>query len=222
MQTPRLVLLTVGGFGAAVGSGLAARFPDSVVIDATGGTYLSMWPALDALVLAADHDDVALAEMVERAAFAWRRPWLPVVLEQASLRCGPVVTPGRSACLACFRRRRRQHAVDASVWADAPAPPVIGDRVTGWAHHHAGLAVALATAAIGDAFAADPAPPGAWVRTVGLADGSVGRAGVVPVDGCARCGDAAARTSRPDRLVAALEVALDNAAVRGEKEPIHG
>jgi bacteriocin biosynthesis cyclodehydratase domain-containing protein len=222
MQTPRLVLLTVGGFGAAVGSGLAARYPQSVVIDATAGTYLSAWPALDALVLVADHDDPALAEMVERAAFAWCRPWLPVVLEHASLRCGPVVTPGRSACLACFRRRRRQHAVDASVWADPPGTAVIGDRVTGWAHHHAGLAVALATAAIGDAFEENPAPPGAWVRTVGLADGSVGRAGVVPVDGCARCGNAAARAARQDRLVVTLSAALSDSPVRREKEPIHG
>jgi bacteriocin biosynthesis cyclodehydratase domain-containing protein len=180
-----------------------------------------MWPALDALVLAADHDDAVLAEMVERAAFAWHRPWLPVVLEQASLRCGPVVTPGRSACLACFRRRRRQHAVDASVWADAPATAVFGDRVTGWAHHHAGLAVALATAALGEAFAEHPAPPGAWVRTVGLADGSVGRAGVVPVDGCARCGNAAARSARQDRLAATLAAALDDSPVR-QKEHLHG
>jgi len=205
---PRLALIIVGTFGSDVADLLSARHPGSERIVADAGTHLSAWPALDALVVLADHDHAVLMEMAERAAYAWRRPWLPVLLESAHLRCGPVVVPGTSACHRCFRRRRRQHALDPSVWADQPAEAVLGDRIRGYARHHVTIAAALATQAISEAFDPSPRYPGGWVRTVGLADGSLHRAGVVPIDGCDRCRDPRARADRPDRLVAALQEAL--------------
>ncbi len=205
---PRLLLLTAGDFGAAVAARLADRHPGSETLDVSAGTHLALWPALDALVLAADHDDAELVELVERAAFAWRRPWFPVLLEQAHLRCGPVVVPGRTACHQCFRRRRRQHAAQPAAWGDTPAPAIAGDRVRGYARHHVEIAAGLAAQAVDDAFAPTVEAPGGWVRTIGLADGAVTRAGVVAVDACARCRDAGARPARTSRLYAALQAAL--------------
>ena len=204
----RLTLVTNGEFGAEVGARLLARFPGSEIVDADTPTHLASWPALDALVVAADRDNVGLCELTERAAFAWRRPWFPVLLEQAQLRCGPVVVPGRTACHVCFRRRRRQHAQNPGVWRDLPAPAVAGDRVRGWARHHVDIAAGLAVQAVTDAFDPEPRFPGAWVRIVGLADTTVNRSGVVAVDGCPRCRDAAARAARPGQLVDALRAAL--------------
>lgn len=210
MPTPRLVLLTVGEFGARVADRLNTRYPGSVIIDASEGTHLADWPALDVLVVAADHDDVALLEMTERAAFAWRRPWLPVLLEQTHVRCGPVVVPGRTACHTCFRRRRRQHARNPELWADTVAPAVAGtsQRVRGFADHHVGLAYGLAVRSIADATEPTDEMPGGWVRIVGLVDGAVSRAGVVAVDACDRCRDATERRARPAALVAAVRSAL--------------
>lgn len=138
MSSPRLVVLAVGGFGTCVATRLEARYPGSEIVEATKGTHLADWPFLDALVVAAEYDDAPLVELVERAAFAWRLPWFPVLLEQAHLRCGPVVIPGRTACHLCFRRRRRQHARTPEVWSDTPdrscpAPgrrPLVGLSIT--------------------------------------------------------------------------------------------
>ncbi|GIG60002.1 hypothetical protein Lfu02_43740 [Longispora fulva] len=206
---PRLTLLAVGDFGARIAARLADRYPGSEVTDATGGAHLADWPALDVLVVAAEYDDPGLVELAERAAFAWRRPWFPVLLEQAQLRCGPVVVPGRTACHGCFRRRRRQHAKSPELWADTPAPVLPGTRpqVTGWAEHHLGLGVGLAVRAVHDAVRPTDEAPGGWVRTVGLVDGGVQRAGVVAVDGCVRCRDAMARDRRRAVLITTLRAA---------------
>ncbi|MGY0232125.1 TOMM precursor leader peptide-binding protein [Longispora urticae] len=211
----RLTVLAAGDFGAAVASRLAERYPGSEVVDTTGRAHLADWPALDVLVLAAGYDEPPLVEMVERAAFAWRRPWFPVLLEHAQLRCGPVVVPGVTACHVCFRRRRRQHAKSPELWADTPAPVLPGtrERVTGWAPYHVELGVGLAVRAVADAVEPTLEAPGGWVRTVGLVDGGVRRAGVVAVDACGRCRDASARPRRTAELVTTLRAAV--AAGRG-------
>src|SRR6185436_18562784 len=87
-----------------------------------------------------------VTEVVDRAAFAWRRPWFPVLLDEPYLRCGPVAVPGRSACHGCFSRRRRQHAQAADAWNDPGSAALAGTapRVSGFADHHVDLAVGLA------------------------------------------------------------------------------
>jgi bacteriocin biosynthesis cyclodehydratase domain-containing protein len=206
-------VLSVGAFGAAVAQRLSGRYPGSVVLDATAGSQLASWPALDVLVLAAEYDDAGLVDLLDQAAFAWRRPWFPVLLESAQLRCGPVVVPGGGACHRCFRRRRRQHARNPRLWPDRQPDAVPGSspRVSGYAPHHVGIAVALATEAVRDATAGPAGPaeaPGAWVRTVSMVDGSVSRAGVLAVDGCFRCRDPLARERGRADLVEVLRAGL--------------
>jgi bacteriocin biosynthesis cyclodehydratase domain-containing protein len=128
-------------------------------------------------------------ETVERCAFAWRRPWFPVLLEHPYLRCGPVVIPSHTACHLCFRRRRRQHAKTLELWSDRPPAAVAGsaEEVRGFADHHVLLAVGLALQAAREALDPEPAAPGGWVRGYGLTDGAVFRAGVIAADQCRRC-----------------------------------
>jgi bacteriocin biosynthesis cyclodehydratase domain-containing protein len=206
MPDPSLLVLTVGGFGDRVGARLARRYPGAVLVDAVAGTHPAAWPTTDVIVVAAEYDHPELFDAVERSAFAWRRPWFPVLLDHPYLRCGPVVVPSRTACHRCFRRRRRQHARTPRMWDDyrPPALPGSADRVRGYAAHHVGLATGLAVRAVADAVSPTDDPPGAWVRTVGLVDGAPHRAGVVAVDGCDRC-----RPPRADRDWLAVARSVD-------------
>ena len=206
MTNPRLLVLTVGGFGDRVGARLAQRYPGAEVIDAVAGTHPAAWPTTDVLIVAAEYDHPELFEAVERAAFAWRRPWFPVLLDHPYLRCGPVVVPSRTACHRCFRRRRRQHAKTPGLWDDhrPPALPGSADRVRGFAGFHVGLATGLAVRAVADARNDSGGPPGGWVRTVGLVDGVPQRSGVIAVDGCQRC-----RPPRAGRDWLAVATAVD-------------
>ena len=105
-----MLVLAVGGFGRRVAQRLSTVDSSVAAIDVTTGTHPAAWPDADLYVLAAEWEADELVEMVESSAFAWRRPWFPVLLDHPHLRVGPVVVPGQSACHRCFDRRRRQHA----------------------------------------------------------------------------------------------------------------
>jgi hypothetical protein len=183
-----LLVLTVGEFGRRVGEELARTAPRSVVLDTTDGSHPGRWPGRDVLVVAADGDPEPLTEAVERAAFAWRRPWFPIVVDHPYLRCGPVVVPGAGACGRCFRRRRAQHGA------------LPGPDVRGFAQHHVGIAVALGLRALAEVREARATP----VYSVGMHGGPVGQARVVAVDQCERCRPQREPEARQDKLVAAL------------------
>ncbi|MBE9498887.1 TOMM precursor leader peptide-binding protein [Streptomyces sp. GKU 257-1] len=168
-------------------------------------------------MLITDHARPTLAEAVESSAYAWGVSWLPIELEPAELRCGPAVRPGFGACHRCFVRRRDQHDRSpvprrvrerhGSGSGDAPAPHPGRARVTGYAPHHVGMAVALARAAVHDLFSAPPESEttATRVRSVNLADGRTARHHVVAVDQCPRAAarHAAARTHHMADLRAA-------------------
>ncbi|WP_069991169.1 TOMM precursor leader peptide-binding protein [Streptomyces qinglanensis] len=195
----RPLFLTAGSFGHAVGERLARVLTGAVAMGVDEGSHPSFWPVSDLLVLITDHARPTLAEAVESSAYAWGVPWLPIELEPAELRCGPAVRPGFGACHRCFVRRRDQHDRSpvprrvrerhGSGSGDAPAPHPGRARVTGYAPHHVGMAVALARAAVHDLFSAPPESEttATRVRSVNLADGRTARHHVVAVDQCPRC-----------------------------------
>ncbi|MBQ0863018.1 TOMM precursor leader peptide-binding protein [Streptomyces smyrnaeus] len=210
----RPLFLAAGSFGHAVTERLAKAYAGAVVMGVDEGSHPSFWPVGDLLVLVTDHPRQTLAEAVESSAYAWGVPWFPIELEPTELRCGPAVRPGDGACHRCFIRRRAQH--DRS-----PVPRAAGTdptRVTGYAPHHVGMAVALARAAVHDLFDGqrdrdqerDEVEHPARVRSVNLADGRTARNHVVAVDQCPRCrpardgGDTSWRTF--ERLTAAAPV----------------
>ena len=154
------------------------------------------------VVVAAEYDHPELFEAVDRAAFAWRRPWFPVLLDHPYLRCGPVVVPteppviGASGAVVASTRRPRACGTTTS-HRPCPAAPTgsAGTPATtsGWP---------LAWRSGRSPTRGRPdGPPGGWVRTVALADGAPQRAGVVAVDGCDRCRPASAPdgTGSPSR-----------------------
>ncbi|MGI5352488.1 hypothetical protein ACQEU8_30510 [Streptomyces sp. CA-250714] len=208
----RPLFLAAGSFGHAVTERLAKVYTGAVVMGVDEGSHPSFWPVSDLLVLVTDHPRPTLAEAVESSAYAWDLPWFPIELEPTELRCGPAVRPGAGACHRCFTRRRAQHdrspvpreerlpreergqhrrnaSEEPGAWAAGRA------RVTGYAPHHVGMAVALARAAVHDLFdsgaprdAAGQEPaPASRVRSVNLADGRTARSHVVAVDQCPRC-----------------------------------
>ncbi len=206
-----MLILSVGGFGARVAERVAGlsretTFSEVTVIDATRGTHPASWPQAEVLVLISEWEAPQLAEMVEASAFAWRRPWFPVLLDHPYLRCGPVVVPSLTACHRCFLRRRRQHAKhqDLAVVQDAASV------VRGYAGHHVTMAAGLTLQALQDALTPGGQAPGGWVRTVNLIDSSPGLAGVVAVDGCSRCRAARDPKARLADLAATLEGALQH------------
>lgn len=103
-----LMILFDDEFGEALAERLsgatavALRGRDAVY-DSTG------WQAARLRVLVCPRRDRHAEERMETVAWGTRRPWMPVQLGPRSIRVGPVIVPGMSACLSCFYRRQRQH-----------------------------------------------------------------------------------------------------------------
>lgn len=204
-----MLILAVGGFGRRVAQRLSSlnSSADNLIqtIDATAGTHPASWPDANLYVVASEWEVDELLEMVESSAFAWRRPWFPVLLDHPHLRCGPVVLPGASACHRCFDRRRRQHAKSPQPsWRQTTTVPGTGAYVRGYADHHVSLAAGLTMQAAKDL------GPEAFVRTVHLIDGSVGRARVIAADGCTRCRVSRDHAADLAGIAAELEGALSH------------
>ncbi|MFI6597076.1 TOMM precursor leader peptide-binding protein [Nonomuraea sp. NPDC050536] len=173
-----LLILAAGSFGHAVAGRLRRTF-DAHVLPVDQGTHPSLWPHADLIVLATDRERARLAEGVDYAAHAWRLPWFPVHLSATEVHCGPVVVPGRTACHACYVKRRAQHGRAPEQGEQAPS---------GYPEHHVGIAAAFARQAIEEARAEpDPGTLGATVRRFGQVDGITQAGPVVAVDRCPRC-----------------------------------
>ncbi|MGN6611504.1 MAG: TOMM precursor leader peptide-binding protein, partial [Angustibacter sp.] len=206
---PHVLVLTVDAFGEEVAARLAAT-TRTTVHDVSRGTHQSLWPAADLIVLSGAREQPRIAEAIDAASFIRVRPWFPISWHGNEIHVGPVVRPGRTACLRCFTRRRDQHTrPDALVAAgDQPAA-----APTGHARHHVAIAASLAAQAMREALApvtdvtevtdvtdvaevtesaataADPtADLGASVRVFNQVTGALAKVPVVAVDGCRRCG----------------------------------
>lgn len=181
-----LVLFTAGTFGDAVASRIAERIRA-------------------VRVFALPRREEALEELLEGAGFVgvtlWRRyprecdaldaacarreiPWSTAVLEGQRLLAGPLISPGRGPCYACYRRRwlthvavlDREQALEEAYATDANLGP------------RGFLSIAAALAASGlllDRREHERAP--GRLREVDLLNGSVQEARVVRVHGCPRC-----------------------------------
>ncbi|WP_214326794.1 TOMM precursor leader peptide-binding protein [Nonomuraea sediminis] len=175
------LILALDPFGHAVAARLRAADPTALVHHVDDGTHPSLWPHADVIVLAAGRERLGLAEAVDRAAHAWRVPWFGVHPSAGELRCGPVVIPGRTACHACYLRRREQHRTTEPDQVERRMP-------TGHPAHHVGVAAALARQALAEAVdGPEPGAIGATVRLFGQVDGATRTATVVAVDRCPRC-----------------------------------
>lgn len=184
IDTGRSVLVLTGGtFGEKVGERLHASHGASVRAIGPSGTHPSIWPYFDLIVLATGHERNRVAELIDRTAFAWKRPWFPVHSSATALYCGPVVIPGRTACHRCFVGRREQHRASSHHW-----PTALYDVEVAHPTHHVGIAAALAQQAINEAFDGPPVDSlGATVRMFDQISGAVSANAVVAGDRCPRC-----------------------------------
>ncbi|WP_157099250.1 TOMM precursor leader peptide-binding protein [Microbispora sp. ATCC PTA-5024] len=118
-----------------------------------------------------------------------RAPWLLVDLRGAAPHhVGPLIVPGRSGCLDCFRRRRsanvahpREYELLLRERRSAPPGPWLAHMVAGLA---AGVALAWLTGA-------DATLPGSFLELSAGDVTTVTRHRYVPVPGCVVCGDRA-------------------------------
>jgi bacteriocin biosynthesis cyclodehydratase domain-containing protein len=141
-------------------------------------------------------------ERLDAACARERTPWSSVVLEGTSIRCGPLVTPGRSPCHACYRQRwlshvqfpERELALDRALSGN----PLLG------IHGFTPSSVRIAAAALLlDRESLEHG--GGRVRRIDLLHCSVEEFRVVRVHGCLNCSD---QQSPGDRYVAKLVAAL--------------
>lgn len=224
---PHVLVLTVDAFGEEVAARLAAT-ARTTVHDVSRGTHQSLWPAADLIVLSGAREQPRIAEAIDATSFIRVRPWFPISWHGNEIHVGPVVRPGRTACLRCFARRRDQHTRPDALGAaaDQAAAP------TGHARHHVAIAASLASQALHEALApevtgspataAEPAADlGASVRVFNQVTGALAKVPVVAVDGCRRCGTrfepAAARRAA---LWRRLEQELDAAGLAAPAPPV--
>lgn len=142
-------LLGVGDFGDQVTS-LLRHSPHLPAVVA-GNVREAFEMSSKAVVTAMWRPCPAICEEADALAFEHGRPWLPVILDSAMVRVGPVVVPGSSACFACFTARCVQHDVQRTITRALHAAydrdPDFGCQ--GYLDHHARLAAALAGHALG-------------------------------------------------------------------------
>jgi bacteriocin biosynthesis cyclodehydratase domain-containing protein len=179
-QGRQMLILASGAFGSAVTDRLGGLY-ETTVQNVDAGTHPSMWPYADLMILSVSHERPRIAAGLDQASFAWGVPWLEICLEPTEVRVGPVVVPGRTACYACFLRRRAQHRRVEPTSAGTDKHP------TGFAAHHVGIAAAFARQAVCEVFAPDPEALGGTVRRFNLVSGATSRSAVVATDRCARC-----------------------------------
>lgn len=197
---PRLHVLAVGAFGRQTAERLARTHPALVVTEPSPGparAWSATWPLADVHVLATWREAPDIARSLDAAAFAWRKPWIPVVYEHPYLRVGPTVVPGAGPCYHCFFARSSQHSTMADL-VDAlrsyyEVNPDAG--TVGFLPAHAALAAAMAHEVL-DGLAAGGADEPGLVRQVNVSSLRVAHGRLIGVHGCPRCGSGREPRSR--------------------------
>ena len=203
-KSDNLLLFTEGRFGRAVAERVAVSNPDLTVLRLT----LSL-QSLDELVPQASFVGLALwrrypsaTDAIDDACTRHGVPWSSVSLEGKFLVMGPLVSPGKGACYACYRKRwsthlvlpERELALDAAYDADLEIgcggfPP-------------SSISIAAAGLAL-DRIEASTSP--GRVRRLDLLHCVLQETRVVRVHGCDRCGG---RLPLGERYVHHLHAAL--------------
>lgn len=201
------------GRTALLGTGPFGRRVAGLLADACDGSYLPLdgrpeqaFEGANAVVVALWRTAPALCERLDTLAHAAGVRWLPVVLEPAQVRAGPLVVPGAGPCHACFEARRLQHdphpaaaaALSAAYDEDLECGPA------GYLPQQASTAAGLAAVLL-------RAPDTDAGTVLGLPSGSraVRRDTVTGRHGCSRCA-----SDRPRRDLGAVLRGATKEAVR--------
>jgi bacteriocin biosynthesis cyclodehydratase domain-containing protein len=183
----RVGLVGLGGFGQRVTSLLAADDPDwrrfgpddlQVAIASSGVLILACWrPA------------PALCEIADQLAFRYGRDWLPVILDDAVIRVGPLIRPPSGPCFQCFRRRALQHdenrAVTIRVHQAYDSDPDCGPD--GYLPSHARVAAGVVRSFVAGNPGARLSQPSTVVSVSLTRAAAIQRNAVLPWHDCLRC-----------------------------------
>lgn len=184
-------LLSVGAFGQAVATTLQSLLPQvsETRLDQYGQTHPMLWPTADVHLLAAWRPVPTLSRLLDEMSHAWRTPFIEAVMETPSLRVGPVVVPGESACYGCFTKRSLQHAQRPTEYQalrdyyDTNAK----EGPQGFVPAFADIA-AIRLAQMVEQLEREPLSIAGRVWHLNLMQRDTAQATVVGVHGCARCG----------------------------------
>jgi bacteriocin biosynthesis cyclodehydratase domain-containing protein len=186
-MTQPVLLVPVGPFGDAIARHLEGLRLDTVRESATDAGF-SLLTSARIIVVAAWRPVVALCEGIDRASRRLNRPFVPLVIEGATLSIGPVVRPGAAGCWHCWIRRRNQHdpfaAERAAVAAVYDACPDAGPR--GYLEAAAVVGAAQLSRTIERIDRDDCAGGELW--QMHLLTRAVTTSTVIGVDGCPYCG----------------------------------
>lgn len=193
-------ITAAGGFGQAVAQKLAAEY-DTRIAAPEETADSSRWHRARVHVVAAWRETPSLFDLADSYAFITGRPWLPITLDAASLRVGPLVTGKEGPCYRCFLGRQYQHRrlreMDRRLFSRYDTDLTCG--VAGFLAAHVSLAASAAGFAITAAADGSASAERGRVRRFTLLSPQVSVFTVIPVHGCARCG-----RQQPDATWAAL------------------
>jgi bacteriocin biosynthesis cyclodehydratase domain-containing protein len=199
----RVCVVAAGGFGVAVATRLAAWHPGIRVVAGDGATVECL-PAAEAFVLAAWRPTPLLEDLLDEESFARGVPWLRVAQDGAFVALGPVVIPHVGPCHGCFRRRLRQHAVDADLMQalDDHYRTHPDEGPTGFLPPAASFAAAAVLVLL-ERLRTAPSSVSGQFRRLNLLTGESHVSRVVGIDACGRCGDDRSRSLEDlERLMA--------------------
>jgi bacteriocin biosynthesis cyclodehydratase domain-containing protein len=106
------LLLSLGPFGSAVARQLKTLRRDFVGITVAGSAFPtdSRWTTARMYIVASWRPVADLCESITNLSCQQERPFVPLVMDSAMLRLGPVFIPGQGGCWDCWTRRSRQHS----------------------------------------------------------------------------------------------------------------
>lgn len=175
-----IATVALGPFGDAVAAHLAAARPGRRVADDDVEAAFAEEPSAVVVPLWRPAPD--MCDRIDRLAFRYSTPWLPVVMEHPHILVGPWVVPGQGPCYACYRSRRLQHdksAVLSALYAAYDSERDLGPG--GFLPHHARLAAGLAGLVLNRGNAGR-------VVAIDLLGGDTSYHHVCACHGCPRCG----------------------------------
>ncbi|PWT89853.1 MAG: hypothetical protein C5B54_08250 [Acidobacteria bacterium] len=183
-------VLSIGAFGQGVAQYLREFRTDLLETAVNDDTIAlpTVWPKSRAVVIVSWRPVPHFCELLDELAFAWGRPFVPVILDSTILRVGPVVVPNKGSCWACWARRYTQH----DAWRQErrallehyTSHPSAGPQ--GYLEPFAMIA-ASRLASILNALE-DPNPPAGRVWQMDMITREITAATVVGVHDCPKCG----------------------------------
>ncbi|MFB0842938.1 TOMM precursor leader peptide-binding protein [Paenibacillus oleatilyticus] len=140
-------IIAVGAFGMEVARRLEAKMQDVVITqaDENGIYYPAGWPHARLHIVTSWRPVPSLGRLMDKLSGAWRKPWVPIIMDHPALTIGPVVVPGQEGCYACFSKRQIQHAPYGKYILESQDIYVRDFRLgpQGFLQAHAGMAVHL-------------------------------------------------------------------------------